>query len=275
MNRRPMPLSVDGHAVYAATGGRAHAAGRPLAVLLHGAGMDHCAWALQSRWLAFHGWNVLALDLPGHGTSAGTPLPSIGAMSAWLIALLDGFAAADLTLIGHSMGALIALETAAAVPERIRRLALIGAAAAMPVHADLLAAAKAGDHGAIDMVNLWGHGFRAGLGESAAPGLWMTGVGARILESARPGVLHADLAACAAYEGGIAAAARVTAAALVFCGEKDQMTPLKSGRALAAALPHATLVVAPGAGHMLPAERPDQLLAALARHLREDAAATA
>ena len=269
-----MQLCVDGQCVYAATGGRAHAAG-PLAVLLHGAGMDHCAWALQSRWLAFHGWNVLALDLPGHGASAGAPLPSIGAMSAWLIALLNGFPAADLTLIGHSMGALIALETAAALPARIRRIALIGAAAAMPVHPDLLAAAKADDHAAIDMVNLWGHGFRAGLGGSPAAGLWMTGIGARILESARPGVLHADLAACAEFAGGMAAAARVTASALVFCGEKDQMTPLKSGRALAAALPRATLVVAPAAGHMLPAERPDELLAALARHLRDEAAATA
>jgi pimeloyl-ACP methyl ester carboxylesterase len=270
-----MQLSVDGQAVYAANGGRTHAAGRPLAVLLHGAGMDHCAWALQSRWLAFHGWNLLALDLPGHGASAGAALPTVGAMSAWLIALLDAFPAADVTLIGHSMGALIALETAAAVPDRIRRLVVIGAAAAMPVHPDLLAAAKADDHAAIDMVNLWGHGFRAGLGDSPAPGLWMTGVCARILERAAPGVLHADLAACAAYEGGIAAAARVTAAALVFCGEKDQMTPLKSGRALAAALRRSTLVVAPGAGHMLLAERPDDLLAALARHLGEDATAPA
>lgn len=271
-----MQLSVDGRAVYAATGGRPHAAERPLAVLLHGAGMNHCAWALQSRWLAFHRWNVLALDLPGHGASQGPPLPSIDAMSAWLIALLAEFQSSpSVTLIGHSMGSLIALETAAAIPQRIRRLALIGAAAAMPVHPDLLEAARANDHAAIEMVNLWGHGFRAGLGANAAPGLWMVGVGERILEHAPPGVLYTDLAACAGYTGGLATARRVSAPTLVFCGEKDQMTPLKSGKALAAALPRSTLVVAQGAGHMLTAERPTELLAALAPHLGEDSAAAA
>jgi pimeloyl-ACP methyl ester carboxylesterase len=263
-------FTVDGNRVYAVTGGRVHDAGQPLAVFVHGAGMDHSAWALQSRWLAFHGWNVLAVDLPGHGASGGAPLATIGALSAWLIALLNQCPETEIALIGHSMGSLVALDAAAAGADRIRRLVLIGSAAAMPVHPDLLAAAQANDHSAIDMVNLWGHGFRAGIGVSPAPGLWMVGIGERILERARPGVLYADLAACAGYADGLAAAARVNAPTLVFCGEKDQMTPLKSGRALAAALPRSTLVVAAGAGHMLPAERPDEVLAALAQHLHRD-----
>src|SRR5208337_1834524 len=72
--------------------------------------------------------------------------------------------------------------------------------------ADLLAAAKANQHTAIDMVTLWGYGYRAGLGGSAAPGVWMAGTGERILERARPGVLYADLAACNAYRTGLEAA---------------------------------------------------------------------
>ncbi len=154
-----MRLTVDGRAVYAATGGRAHGAARPLAVLLHGAGLDHTAWALQSRWLAFHGWNVLALDLPGHGGSDGPAHSTIDALSAWLLNLLAGLAATEVALIGHSMGALIALQTAAIAPDRCQHLVLIGAAAAMPVHPDLLSAAKGNEHLAIDMVNLWGHGI--------------------------------------------------------------------------------------------------------------------
>jgi pimeloyl-ACP methyl ester carboxylesterase len=260
-------LNVDGSAVFAATGGRAHAAARPLAVLLHGAGLSHAVWALQSRWLAFHGWNVLAVDLPGHGSSAGPPLPAIELMAEWVVSLLDATQAADAVLIGHSMGSLIALQAAVIAPERIAKLVLIGAAAAMPVHPELLAAAKGNEPAAIDMVNLWGHGFRAGLGCSSAPGIWMVGVGRRILEKAAPGVLFADLSACNAYAGGAAAAARVVAPTLVFCGGTDQMTPLKSGRTLAGAIDHSTLEVAEGAGHMLLAERPDALLAAIARHL--------
>lgn len=263
-----MRLKVDGKAVYAATGGRTHAAAQPLAVLLHGAGLDHTVWALQSRWLAFHGWNVLALDLPGHGNSAGPAHSTIQASSAWLLALLDQMPASEVALIGHSMGALIALQTAATAPARCRHLVLIGAAAAMPVHPELLSAAKADRHEAIAMINLWGYGFRAGLGQSPAPGVWMVGLGERVLERAGPGVLYADLSACDAYQDGLAAAARVRAPTLLFCGERDQMTPLQHGRALAAAIGRSMLCVAANAGHMLLAERPDELLTALARHLR-------
>jgi pimeloyl-ACP methyl ester carboxylesterase len=267
-------LTVGGKLVCAATGGRPHAAAKPLAVFLHGAGLDHTVWALQSRWLAFHRWNVLAVDLPGHGASAGPPLPTIQDMAGWVVTLLDALEAAEAVLIGHSMGSLIALETAAAVPDRVAKLVLIGTAAAMPVHPDLLAAAKDNEPAAIDMVNLWGHGFRAGLGHSPAPGIWMVGVVRRILEKAAPGVLFADLRACNAYTEGMTAAARVVAPTLVFCGEMDQMTPLKSGRTLAAAIDRSTLGVAEGAGHMLLAERPDKLLALLARHLEIAAAGT-
>ena len=270
-----MRLIIDGKDVFGATGGRAHEAGRPLALFVHGAGLDHTVWALQSRWLAFHRWNVLALDLPGHGRSQGPPLPSLAAMAAWLAAAIAAAApeqepSMKAALIGHSMGSLIALEAAARFPERVRSLVLIGTAAAMPVHPELLAAAAADDHSAIDMVNLWGYGYRAGLGGSRAPGVWMAGAGERILERAPPGVLHNDLAACNAYREGLAAAAKLAAPTLLICGERDQMTPLKSARALAAAIPGAVLLALAGSGHMLPAERPDEVLDAIAKHLAVD-----
>ena len=276
-----MQFTIDGHAVYAATGGRSHEPGKPLVVLLHGAGLDHTAWALQSRWLAFHGWNVLALDLPGHGRSEGRPLSGIGDLARWLAAVIDAAAGEPAAvepaagvpaavLIGHSMGSLIALETAARHPERVRGVVLIGTAAAMPVHRDLLAAAAANEHAAIDMVNLWGFGYAAGLGGSRAPGLWMVGAGERLLEKARPGVLYTDLAACNGYRDGAAAAAAVKAPALLICGGKDLMTPLKSGRALAESMPGATLVALEGAGHMLMAERPYDVQDAIARYLARD-----
>jgi pimeloyl-ACP methyl ester carboxylesterase len=262
-----MWLSVEDKAVFAATGGRTPESGRPWAVFVHGAGLDHTVWASQSRWLAFHGWNVLALDLPGHGASAGPALPSIGALAAWLAAAIAAAGPQNAALIGHSMGSLVALETAAAFPARVSRLVLIGTAAAMPVHAELLAAAAANDHAAIDMVNLWGYGQAAGIGGSSAPGVWMVGAGARLLEKATAGVLHTDLAACHAYRDGLASAARVAAPTLLLCGERDQMTPLKSARALAAALRGTTLEIVEGAGHMLMAERPYAVQAAMAAHL--------
>jgi pimeloyl-ACP methyl ester carboxylesterase len=258
-----MQLKVNGLDVFAGTGGKPFDAARNAVVLLHGAGMDHTAWALHDRWFAHHGYSVLAPDMPGHGRSAGAPLKSIAEMADWTAALIVAAGAGKARLVGHSMGSLIALETAARHPEKVTALTLIATSAKMAVGPDLLKAAESNDHDAVDMVSIWGLGFTAGLGGSLAPGLWMHGGAQRLLEQSKPGVLHADLAACNAYEGALEAAAKVKVPATVIVGERDMMTPAKAGKALAAALPGSRTVVLAGAGHMMMAERPDEVLAAM------------
>jgi pimeloyl-ACP methyl ester carboxylesterase len=113
------------------------------------------------------------------------------------------------------------------------------------------------------MVSIWGLGYQAELGGSLAPGLWMHSGAQRVLENGRPGVLFNDLSACNTYQGALAAAAKVTVPTTLILGERDMMTPAKAGKALAAALPNSRTVVLRGAGHMMMAERPDELLAAL------------
>src|SRR5271154_5225796 len=137
-----MQLSVNGVDTFVATGGRDFDAREPAVVLIHGAGFDHSAWALHSRWFAHHGYSVLAPDLPGHGRSSGKPLPTIADMADWTAALLDAAGASKARLVGHSMGSLIALETAARHPDGVSGLSLIGTAATMTVGADLLRAAE-------------------------------------------------------------------------------------------------------------------------------------
>jgi pimeloyl-ACP methyl ester carboxylesterase len=258
-----MQLSVNGSDTFVATGGREFDASLPTIVLLHGAGFDHTTWALHSRWFAHHGFGVLAPDLPGHGRSPGAPLRTIAEMADWTSALLDAAGVASTKLVGHSMGSLIALETAARHPTKVTALSLIGTAATMTVGPDLLKAAEANDHSAIDMVSIWGLGYQAELGGSLAPGLWMHYGAERVLERCRPGVLFNDLSACNAYQTALAAAARVTVPATLILGERDMMTPARAGKALAAALPNSRTVVLSGAGHMMMVERPDELLAAL------------
>lgn len=258
-----MQLTVNGADVFIATGGKAFDPSLPTVAFLHGAGMDHTAWALHDRWFAHHGHNVLAPDLPGHGRSGGKPLPTIADMADWTAALLDAAGASSARLIGHSMGSLIALEMAARHPAKVSGLALIGTAAAMTVGPDLLKAAEANDRAAIDMVSIWGLGHQAELGGSLAPGLWMHGGAQRVLEQCRDGVLFNDLAACNAYQNAVAAAATVKVPVTLVLGERDMMTPAKAGKTLAAALPGSRTVVLEGAGHMMMAERPDELLAAL------------
>ena len=156
-----MRIIVDGNETYVGTGGRAFDPALPAVVFLHGAGLDHSVWALLARAFAHHGCGVLAPDLPGHGRSAGAPLASIAALADWTAALIDAAGARTARLVGHSMGSLIALETAARHPDKVSGLGLIATAAAMTVSADLLNAAKANDHAAIDMVAIWGNGYHA------------------------------------------------------------------------------------------------------------------
>lgn len=258
-----MKLSVDGAEVFVATGGREFDSSLPAVVFIHGAGFDHSTWALHTRWFAHHGFSVLAPDLPGHGRSAGPSLASIAEMADWTAALLAAAGASKAHLIGHSMGSLIALETAARHPDKVLALSLIGTAATMTVGPDLLKAAEANDQAAIDMVSIWGLGSSAELGGSLAPGLWMHGGAQAVLEHCEPGVLFRDLSACNSYQNALTAAASVKVPTTLILGERDMMTPAKAGKALAAAIPHARTIVVPGAGHMIMAERPDELLAAL------------
>ena len=269
-----MQLVVDGAKIFAGTGGRARDPALPLVVFLHGAGLDHTVWALLARWFAHRGFGVLAPDLPGHGRSEGEPLQSIAAMADFTAALIAAAGARNAMIVGHSMGSLVALETAARHPDKVAALGLIATAAAMPVSPDLLKAAEANDPAAIDMVSIWGYGVAAGIGGSLAPGAWMLGAGRRLLERARHGVLFRDLFACNAYRDGLASAAKVKVPATLVLGERDLMTPAEAGRELAAALPDARVVALKGAGHMLMSERPDEVLGAL-REFAKDCVAVA
>jgi pimeloyl-ACP methyl ester carboxylesterase len=222
--------------------------------------MDQTVWALQSRAFAYRGRNALALDLPGHGASAGPPLDSIAALAAWLDWLLAALALPHAALVGHSMGALVCLVQAARRPKRTERLVLLGAAARMPVHPDLLAAAADDRARADALIAAWGHGRAGHVGGNPLPGGWRLGLALQVLAKAAPGVLRDDLAACAAYDGDDGE--RVRCPTLVLCGSEDRMTPARKGGELAALIPGAETRTLPS-GHMLMTEAPEATLDAL------------
>jgi pimeloyl-ACP methyl ester carboxylesterase len=161
------------------------------------------------------------------------------------------------------MGALVAIETAALASGRIGALALLGVAESMPVHPDLLAAARENDPLAARLITSWGHAGDAKVGGHPAPGLWMVGGATRLLERSRPGTLHADLKACADYGSAVPTARRVTCPTVLVFGAADMMTPCARGEALAGAIDGAITVVLPRCGHMVMIERPDATTDAL------------
>ena len=262
-----MRVRVGQHDVYAYTGSRQPQPTAPNLLFVHGAANDHSVFALQSRYFAYHDRNVYALDLPGHGHSDGKALTSVDALADWLIAVLDALDIAKASLVGHSLGSLIALETAARASKRIEKVALLATAAPMTVSGELLAAASANDHIALEMINSWSFSAPRQLGGNRWPGVWMTVNAIRLMERMRPNVLHADLSACNDYANGLKAAATVRCPALVLLGGRDAMAPPRAARELAKTLADARVVTLAECGHAMMSEEPDAVLDALRRFL--------
>lgn len=263
-----MEITVDGAAVSATTGGRSPDSSAPLLVMVHGAALDKTIWQLQTRFFSHRGFSVLALDLPGHGSSGGGPLASIAEYADWLIRFLDAAGRRRAHLVGHSMGGLITLEAAARHPGRVRTLALLGGAAAMPVHPALLQAAAADDPLSYRLMTSWGYGKRSHLGGHQTPGLWMTGAALRLWEKAAPGLLANDLRACDEYSNGPAAARAVRCPTLLVTGSIDLMAPPSAAGPLREGLADWEESVIAGAGHIMMIERPDPVIDALASFLK-------
>jgi pimeloyl-ACP methyl ester carboxylesterase len=254
-----MEILIDQKKVFAATGGVPFDNTKPTVVFLHGSGMDHRGWALQTRWFAFHGFSVIAPDLPGHSLSSGEPLTTIAEMGEWLVKVLDEMGVHSVHLVGHSQGFLVALEAAELLGRRLKSLTAIATASAVPVNPALIETAKESAAKASGMMLQWGFGQRAQMGLSAVPGLQPIAVGYHIM-SANP--LATDLEACNAYTSGVEKARSISCPAQVILAEEDKMTPVKSGVALAGEL-GVTATVIKNAGHMLPIEAPDECLSAL------------
>lgn len=227
----------------------------PIALFLHGAGMDHTVWNPVTAAFAAADRPWLAVDLPGHGGSTGNLLETIGEMADWVAEVIREFGDAPVIAAGHSMGALVVLELAARHPGRIRAAVLMGVAARMPVHPELLAMAEANDPKAAALIAKWGVG-KAAQGD-VAPHV------AACVTGAPPGALYADFVACDAYRDAEAMAARVACPILLLLGDEDRMTPPDKAAPLLRAAKDARQTVLPETGHMMMLEAPGACAEAL------------
>jgi pimeloyl-ACP methyl ester carboxylesterase len=277
-----MRIGTPGQQLFAYTGGKPFEPNLPCVVFIHGAQHDHSVWILQSRYLAHHGVAVLALDLPGHGRSAGPPATSVESIAERIAAALMPLASPRLLLVGHSMGSLIALETARRLPARVAGAALLATAAPMRVADALLAATRNDPPAAMDMINVWSHSpalspFAARPG-NPAPGFNIVWQNLRLMQRIAaangPQVLPIDFAACNAYNDALDAVRALQCPALFILGERDQMTPPRSAQALIDACNNRTVVTLAGAGHAMMAESPDGVRQALADFARRVFAST-
>lgn len=250
---------------YVHTGGNG-ATGAPV-TFLHGAGMDHTVWRFQTRWLAHRGWRVLAPDLPGHGHSPGEPPGSVEGWAEWLAGFLLRHDAAG-AVVGHSLGALMAIEGAARHPELIPRLVLVGAGVRMPVHPVLRSAARDDLPRAARFIAGWSLP-PSHLGGHQEPGTWEMGAVTRLVERSRPRVLYTDLSASADYDA-TGRLAEVTARTLIVSGRSDRMVAKEAAEGLAEGLADVRRVVLSGVGHQPMVQQPARFNRLLADFLGGD-----
>lgn len=264
-----MWLDVAGKKVFAATGGKPFDAAKPTVIFIHGNACDHTSWAMQTRWFAYHGYSVLAIDLPGNGRSEGPMPESVEAFADWMPQLLDAAGVQQAALVGHSMGALIALETALRHPARVARISLLGFAFPMAVNPELQALADSGTYTVVELMNDWMIAKRNQIGSNRVPGSHLLNSSIRLIDRAPRNCLALGFRLCNAYQNGKQAVAAVSAPVQIIAGERDQMTPLRAARGWAKEFKHGRIDVLPGCGHMMMGERPDETLDALKSFITE------
>jgi len=265
------PAQGQPYDAYAYTGGKAFDPAKPTAVFIHGVLCDHSVWILQTRYLAHHGWNILAVDLPGHGRSGGEAPASVEEAADFVASLLDALKVPQAALIGHSWGSLIALEAASRLGERVSHLVLVGTAYPMKVSPALIDASLNEPLKALKMINVFSRSTLASPPSAMGPGTWVYGaswaLGQRVLASnPKVNVFHRGFVACDRYDHGEAAMAALTCPVLFVLGSQDQMTVPKAAQGLVnagRAAGKAVQVTQLPVGHHQMTEAPDATLFAI------------
>lgn len=269
------PTNAPAYEAYAYTGGKDFDATKPTVVFIHGVLNDHSVWILQSRYLAHHGFNVLAIDLPGHGRSGGEAPASVEEAAHFVAALLDAAGVRQAALVGHSWGSLIALQAAADLKERITHTVLVGTAFPMKVSPALIEASMNEPMKALQMVNVFSRATLAPPPSALGPGTWVYGasmaLGRRVLASnPKVNIFHRGFVACDSYAGGLEAISAIVCPILFVLGTSDQMTPAKAAKSLidqAKTSGKNYRVVNVPMGHHQMTESPEETLKALAEFL--------
>ena len=218
---------------------------KPTIILLHGSGQSHVVWSLTDQFLAEQGFNVFALDLPGHGNSEGPCLESIEEMSLWLNEFVEHIGIEKSVLVGHSQGCLVGLEFARRYPKKIDKIIFIAGSYSMPVNKSLIDLSLSGDIEALNLMMKWGYGYsKQFIGGNPLQ---------KILNSPREvrEVLAVDLIACNNYKNGVDAVKSINCSTFFIFGEIDKMIKLESGKKFANMINNSQTHIIKDCGHMI------------------------
>jgi pimeloyl-ACP methyl ester carboxylesterase len=212
---------------------------------MHGSGLTHIVWSLHEQFYVSQGFNVLSIDLPGHGNSEGPSLKSIEEISDWVKQLINKVNISKINFIGHSQGCLVGIDFASRYPNLIDKLVLVAGSYKLPVNQDLIDLAEAGDEKSVLLMMKWGYeGSKAFIGGNPVK---------KIINSSREirEILAVDLNACNNYKNGKVSLEKINCSTLCIFGDLDKMVPLEVGNKMAAMIKNSEKKIINNCGHMI------------------------
>jgi len=231
--------------VFVSTGGMEIDRKKPTILLVHGSGLTHIVWSLHEQYYVSNGYNVLSIDLPGHGNSEGPSLKSISDISNWIQNLVDTIDIKKINFIGHSQGCLVGIDFSSRFPNSIEKLILVAGSYRLPVNQDLIDLAEAGDEKAVTLMMKWGYeGSKAFIGGNPVK---------KIINSSREikEILAVDLNACNNYKDGKESLKKINCPTLCIFGDLDKMVSKENGNKIGEILKNSEIKIINNCGHMI------------------------
>ena len=244
-----MIFEVENKSVHLSDAGQGIDNSKDTIVFLHGSGLSHIVWSLTEQFFSNNKFNVMSVDLPGHGNTEGPCLDSIEKISDWLEKVFIKLNLNKIIIVGHSQGCLEALEYSFKYKSRLKKIVFIGGSYRMPVNKDLIDLASNGDCDAVKLMMKWSYeGSKKFIGGNPIE---------KIIQSPRDisEILAVDLIACDNYLNGSNAAKAINCPALLVFGELDKMVNLENGKKFSNLVKNSTTNVINGSGHMIMIEK--------------------
>ena len=244
-----MIIEIEKKSVYASDAGQGIDNSKDTIVFLHGSGLSHIVWSLTEQFFSNKKYNVLSIDLPGHGNSEGPCLDSIEKIADWLEKVFSELKLNNIILVGHSQGCLEILEYSFKYKNRLKKIVFVGGSYQMPVNKDLIDLASNGDTDAVKLMMKWGYeGSKKFIGGNPVK---------RIIQSPRDisEILAIDLIASNNYQNGLNAAKAISCPTLLILGELDKMVNSEIGIKFSNLLKNSSTHIINGSGHMIMIEK--------------------
>ena len=244
-----MIFELDNKSVYASNAGKAIDPKKETIIFLHGSGLTHIVWSLVEQFFSNKNFNVLSIDIPGHGNSEGPCLKKIEEIADWLEKVFIKLNLEQVILIGHSQGCLEMLEYVSKHKSRVKKLVFVGGSYKMPVNQNLIDLAENGDQDAVKLMMKWGYeGSKKFIGGNPVK---------RIIQSPTDisKILAVDLVACNNYSNGSNALKAIDCPTMFVFGELDKMVNLEVGKKFANMVDNSNTHVIEGCGHMIMIEK--------------------